>query len=79
MPKLLRTMTEWTKVRCRIERVDQRGADEAFVRSQILQLTVNKGEQFFFERRFAQSRVIANRGDSVIDFFFEEGQGDVFF
>ena len=79
MPELLSAVAERAKMRCGIERVNECGADEAFVRREIFQLTVDQREEFFFERRFSQARVVPNRRDCVVDFFFEERQRDIFF
>jgi hypothetical protein len=78
VPKLLRTMTECAQMRSRIEGVNKCSANEAFVWREVFQLTVDKREEFFFERRFSQSRIIAHGGDRVIDFLFKEEERDVF-
>ena len=78
VPELLRTMTERSQMRSRIQGVDKCGADEAFVRREVFELTVDEREEFFFERRFSQSRIIAHGSDRVIDFLFKEKERDVF-
>jgi hypothetical protein len=71
-------MTEWAKVRRWVECVNQCRADEAFVWREIFQLTMYEREEFFFERRFTQTRIVANGCNSVVHFFFKETERDFF-
>lgn len=70
-------MTKRTKMRGRVECVNECGADESFVWSEIFELTVDEGKKLFFEWRFPQTGIIADRRDRVIDFFFEERKSDI--
>ena len=53
--------------------------DKAFVGSKKLKLAVHEFEKLFFQWGFTKAWIVSNSSDSMIDFFLEEKESDVFF
>src|SRR6185503_17594430 len=57
--------------------MDERGADEALVRFEVLDLGLNEGEQLFFDRSLVQLAILPYGGDRMVDLELEEVERDV--
>src|SRR5688572_16393311 len=55
----------------------ERGADEALVRREELELTLHQREELLFQRRAAQAPILPDGGDRMVDLLLQEGQRDV--